>query len=847
MTTAGLPSIAKIAELLGGEVRGGNQVLAPGPSHSPNDRSLSVLLDANAPDGFVVNSFAGDDALQCRDYVRDRLGLPPFEAKKKANGKANGKWSAPIAEYIYRDAAGEPYLLVRKHRDGAGKKQFPQHHLEGGQWLLGKPVGPKIPYRLPEMLASPATARVYFCEGEQDVDNLVKQCAVVATTASEGAGAKWPPELTNYFNGRHVVILPDADEVGRKHSRKVAKALYGVAASIKIVDLYPGRGDGYDVTNWLKHDVVGAKLFEAIKAAPEWQPDDDKPIAAATPEDEALLVELAGLSALDYAKRRKRAAARLGISTGDLDRLVKDARAGKKVDEMEMLHDHWQVLPWDEAVDGKTLFRALSECVRRYVILSEPQVTCVTLWVVYSWLHEYERFATHSPILLARSAEKDSGKTTLLGIVTFLVRRALNSVEISGAALFRSIAKWAPTFVIDEGDDVLTDNADLRSVVNSGWTRGQTVIRCHHDTHEPESFSTFAPKVLGMKGDKLPDTTLSRSLAIDMKPKLAGEWIADFDHLDNETFGRLRRQVLRWVMDNAEGLTVRQPEMPQDFHNRRRANWRPLLAIAEAMDMKQAGWDAATEIERKQIAADPSTGIQLLTAIRFIFDEMRDGRLVLTQVDKDRITTAQLVKELIDIPDSHWGTYGRNDKPITPAQVTRLLKPYGIRSGNARIPKEAEKTCKGYLRSWFEDAFTRYLPLACETETVSDFSGARNPASEPGTPGTTLKTKEFLTESSPAQDPSVPGSKSSQPIENIGCADCAGFEEGLSGARAKQQPYSAEAPLDDQPDDIPADRTCAQCGGEIDGTERMVSVSGHTVWLHETCERFWRGFVAGER
>jgi len=219
---------------------------------------------------------------------------------------------------------------------------------------------------------------------------------------------------------------------------------------------------------------------------------------------------------------------------------------------------------------------------------------------------------------------------------------------------------------------------------------------------------------------------------------------------------------------------------------------------------------------------------------------MKDGQLVLSQVDKDRITTAQLVKELIDIPDNHWGTYGRNDKPITAAQVTRLLKPYGIRSGNVRLPKEAEKTCKGYLRSWFEDAFTRYLPPASEAETASDFSGARNPALEPGTPGTTLKTKDFLPESSPAQDLSVPGSKSSQPIENTGCAGCAGFEEGFSGAGEKQQSYCAEASLDDQADYIPADRTCAQCGAEIDGTERLVSVSGQKVWLHDVCERFWR-------
>ena len=77
-----LPPIERIAELLGGEASG-NQVRAPGPGHSAGDRSLSVLLDASAPEGFVVHSFAGDDAIRCRDYVRDRLGLPPFEAKKK--------------------------------------------------------------------------------------------------------------------------------------------------------------------------------------------------------------------------------------------------------------------------------------------------------------------------------------------------------------------------------------------------------------------------------------------------------------------------------------------------------------------------------------------------------------------------------------------------------------------------------------------------------------------------------------------------------------------------------------------------------------------------------------------
>ena len=41
------PPLAEIAAALGGEVAAG-QVLAPGPGHSPRDRSLSVKPDKDA-------------------------------------------------------------------------------------------------------------------------------------------------------------------------------------------------------------------------------------------------------------------------------------------------------------------------------------------------------------------------------------------------------------------------------------------------------------------------------------------------------------------------------------------------------------------------------------------------------------------------------------------------------------------------------------------------------------------------------------------------------------------------------------------------------------------------------
>jgi hypothetical protein len=45
-----LPPIAKLAELLGGDVAG-SEVVCPGPGHAAADRSLSVKLDGRDRDG----------------------------------------------------------------------------------------------------------------------------------------------------------------------------------------------------------------------------------------------------------------------------------------------------------------------------------------------------------------------------------------------------------------------------------------------------------------------------------------------------------------------------------------------------------------------------------------------------------------------------------------------------------------------------------------------------------------------------------------------------------------------------------------------------------------------------
>ena len=69
--------LRSLQRALGGEISG-RQLLCPGPGHSPRDRSLAVRPSADG-DGFVVHSHCGDAWTLCKDYVRERLGLPQWQ------------------------------------------------------------------------------------------------------------------------------------------------------------------------------------------------------------------------------------------------------------------------------------------------------------------------------------------------------------------------------------------------------------------------------------------------------------------------------------------------------------------------------------------------------------------------------------------------------------------------------------------------------------------------------------------------------------------------------------------------------------------------------------------------
>ena len=218
------------------------------------------------------------------------------------------------------------------------------------------------------------------------------------------------------------------------------------------------------------------------------------------------------------------------------------------------LTDPWNVEPWPEPVETRLLLQEIITRICRYIVLRPEAVTATALWTMTAWAHEG---STHSPILAAISVEPDSGKSTLLGVLRFLVPKPFVSVEPTGPSVYRTVDPEHPTLIIDEADDLFYRKSDLRAIVNARWSRGTRIPRLGH------WYDPFCPKILGILGKtKLPRTIASRSIILRMWPKTPKEKAEDFAYADDPVFSTIRRKLARWAADNVSVIKELKPPQP---------------------------------------------------------------------------------------------------------------------------------------------------------------------------------------------------------------------------------------------------------------------------------------------
>lgn len=258
----------RIARELGGARKSGAGWVARCPAHDDRNPSLS-LSERNGK--LLVHCFAGCPQDAVIDALRDR-GLwpeperrePPKTAKPKPRASKRNQAGPIVAEYIYTNAAGNPLFRVTRHEP----KDFRRWRPDGkGGWLAGTKGIPEVLYRLREVVEA---AVVFIVEGEKDVETL-REHGFVATCNPGGAG-KWRPEFAEWLRGKTVIVVPDADEPGRKHAEDIIRSLRYKAARIIRLDL---SDDGVkDITEWFAREHSEVELCAILDHAWDEAPEE---------------------------------------------------------------------------------------------------------------------------------------------------------------------------------------------------------------------------------------------------------------------------------------------------------------------------------------------------------------------------------------------------------------------------------------------------------------------------------------------------------------------------------------------------------------------------------------------
>lgn len=170
--------------------------------------------------------------------------------------------------YDYTDEHGNlKYQAVRMH-----PKSFRQRHPDDhGGWIWNMEGVTRVLYRLPEVLKA---STVWIAEGEKDCDNLVK--LGFTATCNVGGALKWLDAYSEVLNGKHVVVVPDNDEPGRKHATQIIASLTNKALSAKLVPMPEPHKDASDYIATFKTpeeakaalDALENKAVHALKPLP---------------------------------------------------------------------------------------------------------------------------------------------------------------------------------------------------------------------------------------------------------------------------------------------------------------------------------------------------------------------------------------------------------------------------------------------------------------------------------------------------------------------------------------------------------------------------------------------------
>lgn len=337
-----------------------------------------------------------------------------------------------------------------------------------------------------------------------------------------------------------------------------------------------------------------------------------------------------------------------------------------------------------------------------------------TLWIMHTYFtgSGWSSLGT-SPRLAFLSATPGCGKTRCLEVTELLVGGEPVFGTATGAVLVRLLGKHEkqvekgelsndeplPVLLYDEAEKLYhreADNAEMVSVLNRGYRRGQREYKCAANTNEPEKFPCFCAAAI-TSTKPLPDAVLTRSIIIRIKKRLSTEHVDPFrhDYAVQET-KPIREDISDWI--SAHGRDVlRAIGENVPVVDREAEIWEPLLAVADAAggDWPARSREACLFFCSRIGAERENDELRLLVDCKEVFG------------DSFRLSSELLIQHLVNLPDTPWRD--SRCEPIKPRKLASMLKPFGIEPLRW---KEGGVSMRGYYAADFADPWARHIQNA---------------------------------------------------------------------------------------------------------------------------------------
>ena len=370
----------------------------------------------------------------------------------------------------------------------------------------------------------------------------------------------------------------------------------------------------------------------------------------------------------------------------------------------------------EEVKDGAKILNDLASEFSKYLSLPYGGVEALALWTVFVWAHE--AFSI-SPILTLLSPTPRAGKSTVFEMLEqLLIPDTYHPSSLTPAVVFRlkgraEAAQAVPSsepepptlcLLMDEADNWLGLQKELRGILNSGHARRSAISLRMVGTDEVGRFSTWYPKALALvnrPASPLPDTIKDRSIIIPMQRKRKGEELPKFPrHRELSELSALRDRVAPWVREHFDQLRDlgggKEILAAQELNDRAQDNWQPLMAIA-----RLAGGDWEKRAQHASLILSDTTGDTEL-----LIELLEDIKQVFEAEELDQLRSVALVQKLQALEDGPW-----KDMRLSATKMSKMLRPLRIRPRQLWVEVGVGKKAniQGYRVEHFQDAFSRYL------------------------------------------------------------------------------------------------------------------------------------------